>query len=126
MKHVTNNIRLDYMETFSAEFPKSLKTREDLTEYLTVIIFTASAHHAAVNFGQVTFRARFNQIDICIALFWRSNCRFVTYNAVGIIREWFVTSNSVGIFREWFSTSNSVGIFREWFVTSNGEGLLRK
>lgn len=34
------------------EFPKSLKTREDLTEYLTVIIFTASAHHAAVNFGQ--------------------------------------------------------------------------
>uniref|UniRef100_A0A8C7N2J5 Arachidonate 5-lipoxygenase n=1 Tax=Oncorhynchus kisutch TaxID=8019 RepID=A0A8C7N2J5_ONCKI len=50
--HVTNNIRLDYMETFSAEFPKSLKTREDLTEYLTVIIFTASAHHAAVNFGQ--------------------------------------------------------------------------
>uniref|UniRef100_A0A8C7K787 Arachidonate 5-lipoxygenase n=1 Tax=Oncorhynchus kisutch TaxID=8019 RepID=A0A8C7K787_ONCKI len=35
------------------EFPKSLKTREDLTEYLTVIIFTASAHHAAVNFGQL-------------------------------------------------------------------------
>uniref|UniRef100_A0A8C7R2I0 Arachidonate 5-lipoxygenase n=1 Tax=Oncorhynchus mykiss TaxID=8022 RepID=A0A8C7R2I0_ONCMY len=33
-------------------FPKSLKTREELTEYLTVIIFTASAHHAAVNFGQ--------------------------------------------------------------------------
>lgn len=35
------------------EFPKSLKTREELAEYLTVVIFTASAQHAAVNFGQV-------------------------------------------------------------------------
>ncbi|XP_056147851.1 polyunsaturated fatty acid 5-lipoxygenase [Lampris incognitus] len=34
------------------EFPKSLKTCEELTEYLTVVIFTASAQHAAVNFGQ--------------------------------------------------------------------------
>lgn len=34
-------------------FPKVIKTREKLAEYLTVIIFTTSAQHAAVNFGQV-------------------------------------------------------------------------
>ncbi|XP_037660710.1 polyunsaturated fatty acid 5-lipoxygenase isoform X2 [Choloepus didactylus] len=33
-------------------FPESVKTREELSEYLTVVIFTASAQHAAVNFGQ--------------------------------------------------------------------------
>lgn len=34
-------------------FPKMIRTRETLAEYLTVIIFTTSAQHAAVNFGQV-------------------------------------------------------------------------
>ncbi|XP_059975765.1 polyunsaturated fatty acid 5-lipoxygenase isoform X1 [Mesoplodon densirostris] len=33
-------------------FPESMKTKEKLSEYLTVVIFTASAQHAAVNFGQ--------------------------------------------------------------------------
>uniref|UniRef100_A0A8B9TBW1 Arachidonate 5-lipoxygenase n=1 Tax=Anas platyrhynchos TaxID=8839 RepID=A0A8B9TBW1_ANAPL len=36
----------------AAGFPKMIKTREKLAEYLTVIIFTTSAQHAAVNFGQ--------------------------------------------------------------------------
>uniref|UniRef100_A0A8C9QWI5 Arachidonate 5-lipoxygenase b, tandem duplicate 3 n=1 Tax=Scleropages formosus TaxID=113540 RepID=A0A8C9QWI5_SCLFO len=35
------------------EFPKSLKTREQLIEYLTTVIFTASAQHASINFGQL-------------------------------------------------------------------------
>ncbi|KAK7175681.1 hypothetical protein R3I93_000061 [Phoxinus phoxinus] len=33
-------------------FPESLKTREELVKYLTVVIFNTSAQHAAVNFGQ--------------------------------------------------------------------------
>ncbi|KAM3840220.1 polyunsaturated fatty acid 5-lipoxygenase isoform 2-T2 [Vipera latastei] len=33
-------------------FPKRIKTREKLSEYLTIVIFTSSAQHAAVNFGQ--------------------------------------------------------------------------
>nr|XP_055054315.1 polyunsaturated fatty acid 5-lipoxygenase-like isoform X2 [Misgurnus anguillicaudatus] len=33
-------------------FPQFLNTRAELTEYLTAVIFNASAQHAAVNFGQ--------------------------------------------------------------------------
>ncbi|XP_026118333.1 arachidonate 5-lipoxygenase-like, partial [Carassius auratus] len=36
----------------SGNFPKSLSSREQLVEYLATVIFTASAQHAAVNFGQ--------------------------------------------------------------------------
>ncbi|XP_018427528.1 PREDICTED: arachidonate 5-lipoxygenase isoform X3 [Nanorana parkeri] len=33
-------------------FPKMIKTKEKLIEYLTLVMFTASGQHAAVNFGQ--------------------------------------------------------------------------
>ena len=33
-------------------FPKQLTTKNELTEYCTLIIFTGSAQHASINFGQ--------------------------------------------------------------------------
>lgn len=44
-----------YFFLWLSGFPKTIKTREKLSEYLTVVIFTTSAQHAAVNFGQVGF-----------------------------------------------------------------------
>ena len=39
-------------ESGSHGFPKVITTKEDLTEYCTLIMFTGSAQHASVNFGQ--------------------------------------------------------------------------
>ena len=33
-------------------FPKQILTKKDLTEYCTLIMFTGSAQHASINFGQ--------------------------------------------------------------------------
>ena len=33
--------------------PKSFKTREELTYFLTIVVFTCSCQHAAVNFSQM-------------------------------------------------------------------------
>ena len=35
------------------EFPKSLKTREQLVHLVTCVVFNSSCQHAAVNFGQL-------------------------------------------------------------------------
>lgn len=43
---------MDLLGSLLQGFPKMIRTREKLAEYLTVIIFTTSAQHAAVNFGQ--------------------------------------------------------------------------
>lgn len=36
-------------------FPKRIESREELVEYCTLIMFTGSAQHAAVNFGQYEY-----------------------------------------------------------------------
>ncbi|KAA0712562.1 Arachidonate 5-lipoxygenase [Triplophysa tibetana] len=59
IQHFVKNVNFG-MEDFISDrkdpegkkFPRSLKTREELVEYLTAVIFNASAQHAAVNFGQ--------------------------------------------------------------------------
>lgn len=64
--------------SLSAEFPKSLLTKEQLVEYLTIVIFTASAQHASVNFGQVRLHTDVSGIFCCkvkwtaklISMFW--------------------------------------------------------
>uniref|UniRef100_H2ZV54 Lipoxygenase domain-containing protein n=1 Tax=Latimeria chalumnae TaxID=7897 RepID=H2ZV54_LATCH len=41
-----------FLENEESGVPSTLKTKDDLVEYLTMVIFTCSAQHAAVNNGQ--------------------------------------------------------------------------
>ena len=43
---------------WSLDCPQVLKTREEAIKYITMIMFTCSAQHAAVNHGQVQYPTR--------------------------------------------------------------------
>ncbi|XP_073716824.1 polyunsaturated fatty acid 5-lipoxygenase-like [Misgurnus anguillicaudatus] len=51
------NVSFGLLDSEGEKFPQSLNTRAELTEYLTAVIFNASAQHAAVNFGQFDWEA---------------------------------------------------------------------
>ncbi|XP_073670849.1 polyunsaturated fatty acid 5-lipoxygenase-like [Paramisgurnus dabryanus] len=51
------NVSFGLLDSKGEKFPQSLNTRAELTEYLTAVIFNASAQHAAVNFGQFEWDA---------------------------------------------------------------------
>uniref|UniRef100_A0A671R738 Arachidonate 5-lipoxygenase-like n=1 Tax=Sinocyclocheilus anshuiensis TaxID=1608454 RepID=A0A671R738_9TELE len=53
IQEFVKDVSLFGIEDKTDKFPKSLNSRVELAEYLTAVIFTGSAQHAAVNFGQL-------------------------------------------------------------------------